>query len=709
MPTINDLFPNDSDVSKALLRKGLAGPLVNVQGLGARGDGTTDDQAAFVAASLESDGATLFIPPGRYRIGSDLTFGSAVNLFFLPGAILVPDPHISITIQGVVEAGVFSIFDLDAAGASVKGPMKTLFILPQWFGAVTEERSAASKNVRAFNAAWSVLSPLNGAMLIPSGLYFVDDTIRFSDTVDGVARNIYGTRLWGSGTIVALDTADFTNKAVLHFEGAEVALDGLCIEAARALHSKSPAVGLAVTRDGNRKGGGIVGSVDISGAYTHASLYNVSCENCHLHNSTVRNHSVGAVVWDSSENMKGLFLGIEKESNTRKSFIGCNFLSYGQSEKPVSMIIMGHLSEYSFTNCYFAMDNGYVFSDGNGVGEIHNLLIRECRCEVNLQRSDDIKDNNRFIHLNGSLFNSEISYVYFASPSDVFIEIDGGSINSLHLHGNDVGVGTKKSIFEIKVNNGGHISNITGYTKYPIQINNGNGRSILDHADFSSMADPPITGNGIYTIEYSNRYISRSGMYEKGPPRSQGELEALIPDPNSDGKAFQVKKSTAFYTTGKTRIAWLTDTFATHLISIFCAEGSLTIEHDASPVPPGFKSIHLANAQTFSRGPGALITLQYGYGGWREVSHTGDLRGGIDWQPGGENGLRPGAGETSPILSLPGVTFGDFIRVSAPYDLQGSTVTGYVASPGTIKIRIQNFTEIPITFSVGRWIAAAER
>lgn len=57
------------------------------------------------------------------------------------------------------------------------------------------------------------------------------------------------------------------------------------------------------------------------------------------------------------------------------------------------------------------------------------------------------------------------------------------------------------------------------------------------------------------------------------------------------------------------------------------------------------------------------------------------------WNPGD---LADGAGETSSGQTVTGAVFGDYVMVSAPYDLQDLICTGYVQSAGTVEVRIQN-------------------
>jgi hypothetical protein len=48
---------------------------------------------------------------------------------------------------------------------------------------------------------------------------------------------------------------------------------------------------------------------------------------------------------------------------------------------------------------------------------------------------------------------------------------------------------------------------------------------------------------------------------------------------------------------------------------------------------------------------------------------------------------------------------GDFVLVSAPYDLQGITCNGYVSAANAVKIRIQNETGGTIDLASGTWKA----
>ena len=76
------------------------------------------------------------------------------------------------------------------------------------------------------------------------------------------------------------------------------------------------------------------------------------------------------------------------------------------------------------------------------------------------------------------------------------------------------------------------------------------------------------------------------------------------------------------------------------------------------------------------------------------------LQASFDWDPAS---LADGAGETSAAVTVAGASFGDFVQVAAPYDLQGITCTGYVSGDNTVRVRLQNETGGAIDLVSGSW------
>lgn len=77
------------DVTSVFLRD-LVG-IVDVRDYGARGDGTTNDAPAFLAADADADGRTVVVPAGSYFLNGDVTFDNHVRF---EGTVTMPTARI---------------------------------------------------------------------------------------------------------------------------------------------------------------------------------------------------------------------------------------------------------------------------------------------------------------------------------------------------------------------------------------------------------------------------------------------------------------------------------------------------------------------------------------------------------------------------------------------------------------------------------------
>lgn len=66
--------------------------------------------------------------------------------------------------------------------------------------------------------------------------------------------------------------------------------------------------------------------------------------------------------------------------------------------------------------------------------------------------------------------------------------------------------------------------------------------------------------------------------------------------------------------------------------------------------------------------------------------------------------LLDGAGATASI-TVTGAALGDYVLISAPYDLVDLTVTGYVSAANTVEVRIQNESGATADLASGVWKA----
>jgi polygalacturonase len=150
---------------------------INVAMYGTRGDGTTADQAAILAAAnaLPSTGGWLSFPPGNYKITASLSLPSKARLVFANGAKITIAASVTLTIAGTVQAGndqqIFAITSLAATPVTFTG-VSVGPISPRWFGALGDD---STDDLTPFKAA--LLSRAGAHVLVPPGVYALSDTL----------------------------------------------------------------------------------------------------------------------------------------------------------------------------------------------------------------------------------------------------------------------------------------------------------------------------------------------------------------------------------------------------------------------------------------------------------------------------------------------------------------------------------------------------
>ena len=147
-------------------------PILYVTSFGAKGDGKTDDTAAFNKALASSANGTLIIPSGTYRITSNITFKSDVTLVFQNGAKLLPD-WVIITINGPIIAGLYQIFT--GSGDIRLNGFAANMVVPQWFGAVGDGVAIDTVALQKWAAS---INDGGGDLFLPEGTYIYNDTVK---------------------------------------------------------------------------------------------------------------------------------------------------------------------------------------------------------------------------------------------------------------------------------------------------------------------------------------------------------------------------------------------------------------------------------------------------------------------------------------------------------------------------------------------------
>jgi hypothetical protein len=149
---------------------------------GVTGLGSADDSPklnTLANTTIPTTGGILFFPPGTYKISTNITFPSYVQLWFAPGAKLSIQTGITATINGPLNAPLSQVFSYTGTGIVVFGSLAVTDIYPQWWGAKfddTTDDSAAIQNALnvTANSSRILTVRLSGKAYITTGLQVPD-------------------------------------------------------------------------------------------------------------------------------------------------------------------------------------------------------------------------------------------------------------------------------------------------------------------------------------------------------------------------------------------------------------------------------------------------------------------------------------------------------------------------------------------------------
>ncbi|ADE86353.1 glycosyl hydrolase family 28-related protein [Rhodobacter capsulatus] len=198
------------DITEAFLRDMM--DVVDVRDYGAKGDGTTDDRAAFLAADAAADGRSLIVPEGSYRIGSSLSIDSPIRF---TGTLIMPtaarlvlqknfdfptyakafgDEELALRkgLQALLSYTDNNIFDLCGRRVDLTGPIDVKAAVPDTSSWSNRRVLANGQISVSDNTAWSTTTVTSNAT------YSTSQSTTLSN-VTNIANIPVGARVSGTG------------------------------------------------------------------------------------------------------------------------------------------------------------------------------------------------------------------------------------------------------------------------------------------------------------------------------------------------------------------------------------------------------------------------------------------------------------------------------------------------------------------------------
>lgn len=153
-----------------------ANAVVAPQWWGAVADGESDCAAALAeAVGAAYSTGTVRLPPGRYRVESDVTLGPAGGLRVEPGAMLEPVEGVTLVVCMPISALPTQWINLAWGGRVLIARESGAEVVPHWWGALGE--GIGSDDTAISQALESIASAGGGRLFLPAGEYPVYDFI----------------------------------------------------------------------------------------------------------------------------------------------------------------------------------------------------------------------------------------------------------------------------------------------------------------------------------------------------------------------------------------------------------------------------------------------------------------------------------------------------------------------------------------------------
>ena len=189
-------------------------------------DNSDTGSLANVLASIGASPATVELPGNKtyYITSYNLTINSNIELVFQKGAIINVASGRTLTINGVIQTGLYQIFD---NSGTITGTPKIRYISPFWFGALGD---GSNDDTSAIQDALNMASNLDAAassnvVQFPFGTYKITSTLTWykGTCIEGIHNSLGAGARWpeiswfgsAGGTMIETDNG-LGNRHIMH-------------------------------------------------------------------------------------------------------------------------------------------------------------------------------------------------------------------------------------------------------------------------------------------------------------------------------------------------------------------------------------------------------------------------------------------------------------------------------------------------------------
>lgn len=186
-------------------------PIYATADAGCVADGTTDDRAALANADTMAGGTkAIYLPPGTYKIDSNITISSALQ--FAVGAKLKPANGVTVTLSKDPQCPVSQVFDVSLGGV-IAIPIFGGEAWADWWGAIADGTTDSTAAIQA--AANMLIAPdpdgSGGRIRFTQGSYIISDVVTVKNRVVFRGAGFFSTEIKASAGFTATRMIEFKN------------------------------------------------------------------------------------------------------------------------------------------------------------------------------------------------------------------------------------------------------------------------------------------------------------------------------------------------------------------------------------------------------------------------------------------------------------------------------------------------------------------
>ena len=619
----------------------------------------------------------------QYAVTNNLTVPANITLEFLQGGSVLISTTKTLTINGHVEAGLYTIFEWAGTGKVVWGDGSVREVYPQWWGA---KGDGATDDSAAIQVAVDSLLTSGGVVYFPTGDYELETTIDLTNiNPDNSVVPDATIVIRGSGSATTRFLGGEENFGFFELIGSNwLTLEGFTIYANR--EANHPDFGISAGRKtGNASSGQhFFNDIKINNRFSKTAFFTLSSEGNVFKRIYINVYAGNGLVlaknnlqWNIPIKYQAFGTGVGGNGTSSIKDLRIYHIGNQPTEFLLAIEYAQTLSVHNFYAYSKYLD--YQISIGKAC---EGITFKNLQTEYMTNEPDagiifqGVQDADNADYRDVSFEGCRMFGIYGAAGS----KITGVRFANSHWRGTTNLVVDVDRIYDSIFDQAMNLANVTTihnpvYRARTTEIN-------VRWLGYRKGAASPEEVSYVGEIQIESAPVSGDNIGQICINRQDTQMRVQA---NAAAVIMEVD-ATAGMLAGDV-IGITLDNYPAYTSVHWTTIGSIT-DGDTLVIAVGIPG-----------GRNAPVNADVYAMRWEDYGNI-ELGGSLAWDPAN---LIDGAGETSGAITVTGAALGDAVMVFPPYDMQDCIVYGYVQAANVVEIRIQNESTGARDFGNATW------